>query len=63
MCWLVHHSGRNTCGQLGFGDTTTRNVPELVPALRGKNIIHAAVGRHHTLFVTGMSESTFITFL
>ncbi|KAJ8736838.1 hypothetical protein PYW07_000109 [Mythimna separata] len=44
--------GRNTCGQLGFGDTVTRNVPELVPALKGKNIIHAAVGRHHTLFVT-----------
>ncbi|XP_037299924.1 protein RCC2 homolog isoform X1 [Manduca sexta] len=44
--------GRNTCGQLGFGDTTTRNVPEPVPMLRGKSIIHAAVGRHHTLFVT-----------
>ncbi|KAL0902086.1 hypothetical protein ABMA27_000039 [Loxostege sticticalis] len=44
--------GRNTCGQLGFGDTTTRNVPEAVPALKGHNIIHAAVGRNHTLFVT-----------
>ncbi|XP_022832518.1 protein RCC2 homolog isoform X1 [Spodoptera litura] len=48
----VYTFGRNTCGQLGFGDTVTRNVPEPVPALRGKNIIHAAVGRHHTLFVT-----------
>ncbi|XP_053624419.1 protein RCC2 [Plodia interpunctella] len=44
--------GRNTCGQLGFGDTVTRNVPELVPTLKGLNIIHAAVGRHHSLFVT-----------
>ncbi|XP_012551520.1 protein RCC2 homolog [Bombyx mandarina] len=44
--------GRNACGQLGFGDTVTRSVPELVPELKGKNIIHAAVGRHHTLFVT-----------
>uniref|UniRef100_A0A2A4JMU6 RCC1-like domain-containing protein n=1 Tax=Heliothis virescens TaxID=7102 RepID=A0A2A4JMU6_HELVI len=48
----VYTFGRNTCGQLGFGDTVTRNVPEPVPALKGKNIIHAAVGRHHTLFVT-----------
>ncbi|CAK1554674.1 unnamed protein product [Leptosia nina] len=45
--------GRNTFGQLGFGDTTTRNVPELVPTLEGLNIIHAAVGRNHSLFVTG----------
>lgn len=48
----VYTFGRNTCGQLGFGDTVPRNVPEPVPALKGKNIIHAAVGRHHTLFVT-----------
>ncbi|KAL4717471.1 hypothetical protein ACJJTC_000620 [Scirpophaga incertulas] len=44
--------GRNTCGQLGFGDTKTRDIPEPVSALQGLNIIHAAVGRHHTLFVT-----------
>ncbi|XP_039763322.1 protein RCC2 homolog [Pararge aegeria] len=44
--------GRNTCGQLGFGDTTTRNLPELVPTLEGLNIIHAAAGRNHSLFVT-----------
>ncbi|CAH2228144.1 jg25055, partial [Pararge aegeria aegeria] len=46
--------GRNTCGQLGFGDTTTRNLPELVPTLEGLNIIHAAAGRNHSLFVTGI---------
>ncbi|XP_073956775.1 protein RCC2 [Choristoneura fumiferana] len=44
--------GRNTCGQLGMGDTTTRYVPEPIPTLQGMNVIHAAVGRHHTLFVT-----------
>ncbi|KAG7313221.1 hypothetical protein JYU34_000320 [Plutella xylostella] len=44
--------GRNNAGQLGHGDTTTRNLPELVPALKGMNIIHAACGRNHTLFVT-----------
>ncbi|XP_045541786.1 protein RCC2 homolog [Papilio machaon] len=43
---------RNTCGQLGFGDTVTRNVPELVPRLKGMNVIHAAAGRNHSLFVT-----------
>ncbi|XP_072930881.1 protein RCC2 [Epargyreus clarus] len=48
----VYTFGRNNCGQLGFGDTTTRNVPEIVPALKGQNIIHAATGRNHTLFVT-----------
>ncbi|VVC86344.1 protein RCC2 homolog [Leptidea sinapis] len=44
--------GRNNYGQLGLGDTTTRYVPELVPELTGKNIIHAATGKHHSLFVT-----------
>ncbi|XP_052751385.1 protein RCC2 homolog [Galleria mellonella] len=44
--------GRNACGQLGFGDTTTRDIPEAVPTLKGLNIIHAAVGRNHSLFVT-----------
>ncbi|CAH2103711.1 unnamed protein product [Euphydryas editha] len=48
----VYTFGRNTCGQLGFGDTTTRNVPEAVPTLKGFNIIQAAAGRNHSLFVT-----------
>ncbi|KAJ0183990.1 hypothetical protein K1T71_000413 [Dendrolimus kikuchii] len=45
--------GRNTFGQLGFGDVKRRDFPEPVPELIGKNIIHAATGKHHTLFVTG----------
>lgn len=44
--------GRNNCGQLGFGDNNTRYVPELIPALEGQQIIHAACGRNHTLFAT-----------
>lgn len=51
--------GRNTFGQLGFGDTKRRDFPEPVPELIGKNIIYAATGKHHTLFVTGWLITSF----
>lgn len=44
--------GRNTCGQLGLGMTTCVEVPTVVPALSHLNVISAAVGRHHSLFLT-----------
>lgn len=44
--------GRNTFGQLGTEDTVTKNVPTLVPALENMNVIGAACGRNHTLFLT-----------
>ncbi|XP_018574597.1 protein RCC2 homolog [Anoplophora glabripennis] len=44
--------GRNPFGQLGLDNTVTKNSPELVPALENMNIIGAACGRHHTLFLT-----------
>lgn len=44
--------GRNPYGQLGLDDTETRYGPTLVPGLEDKNIIGAACGRHHTLFLT-----------
>eukprot|EP00803_Ostreobium_quekettii_P006172 evm.model.scf_450.2 EVM.evm.TU.scf_450.2 scf_450:27460-36815(+) len=43
--------GRNEKGQLGHGDTHQRNVPTLVEALRNKNVVTAAGGRHHTVVV------------
>ena len=46
-------SGRNDCGQLGFGDTKRRDLPEAVPLLEGINIVNAAVGKNHTMFLTG----------
>lgn len=46
--------GRNTFGQLGLGDTETRDTPQLVEGLKGYNIIQAATGRNHTLFLTGL---------
>lgn len=43
--------GRNDKGQLGLGDTDTRTAPVIVDKLKGINIIAAACGRSHTLFL------------
>ena len=44
--------GRNDKGQLGLGDTATRVTPVVVEGLRDMNVIAAACGRSHTLFLT-----------
>ncbi|XP_044736012.1 protein RCC2 homolog [Chrysoperla carnea] len=44
--------GRNQMGQLGHNDTKTRDVPTEVAELVEHNIIGAACGRNHTLFLT-----------
>lgn len=44
--------GRNGSGQLGHNDTKTREEPTEVLELAEHNIIGAACGRHHTLFLT-----------
>lgn len=49
--------GRNQYGQLGTGDLVTKDHPTLVTALENENIIGAACGRNHTLFLTGKPQS------
>lgn len=44
--------GRNACGQLGLADTKLCEKPTLIPAFEKFNIIQAAVGRNHSLFLT-----------
>lgn len=44
--------GRNQFGQLGLDNTTTKEIPTAVPALENMNVIAAACGRNHTLFLT-----------
>ncbi|XP_055644647.1 protein RCC2 homolog [Toxorhynchites rutilus septentrionalis] len=44
--------GRNQFGQLGQADLKTLEKPTLVPGLENMNIIQAACGRNHTLFLT-----------
>ncbi|KAI4464569.1 protein rcc2 [Holotrichia oblita] len=44
--------GRNQFGQLGLDNTITKEVPTIVPALANMNVISAASGRNHTLFLT-----------
>lgn len=44
--------GRNDKGQLGLGDTETRFTPVAVDALKEMNIVSAACGRSHTLFLS-----------
>lgn len=44
--------GRNEGGQLGHGHTDRVDVPTVVSALEGLNIVTAACGKQHSLFVT-----------
>lgn len=44
--------GRNTMGQLGQPELKTYEKPTAVPGLEGFDIIDAACGRNHTLFLT-----------
>lgn len=44
--------GRNDKGQLGLGDTETRTLPVIVDGLKGIDVVAAACGRSHTLFLT-----------
>ena len=44
--------GRNDKGQLGLGDLMTRSTPVQVKALDGLNVVTAACGKGHTLFLT-----------
>lgn len=46
--------GRNPSGQLGLADLKLCDKPTLIPGLDNLNIIQAAVGRHHSLFLTDM---------
>lgn len=46
--------GRNQYGQLGQPETRAYEKPVPVPGLEGFNIISAACGRNHTLFLTDL---------
>jgi alpha-tubulin suppressor-like RCC1 family protein len=45
----VYSWGRNNFGQLGIGNTTNQNTPQLVAALANKKIISIAAGDNHSL--------------
>lgn len=63
---MPHLCGRNDHGQLGTGDTEpiddpialsdTTAFPDVPDALRSAPLVHAAVGRSHTLLVTRDGE-------
>ena len=46
--------GRNQFGQLGNADLKVVEIPKVIPDLEHENIIQAACGRNHTLFLTGL---------
>lgn len=48
----VYSWGRNDTGQLGHGDTVRRDIPTLIDSLTDFNIVKAACGKGHTLFLT-----------
>lgn len=43
--------GRNEKGQLGQGDLTQRNIPNIIAKLKGKRILAGSGGKHHTVLV------------
>lgn len=51
---LLYIVGRNDAGQLGHGDTERRDIPTLIESLSDFNIVNAACGKSHTLFLTGL---------
>ena len=48
--------GRNESGQLGLGDQKDRQVPTLVPAISGYEVVEVASGKLHTLFLTSCGK-------
>ncbi|XP_005090313.3 protein RCC2 [Aplysia californica] len=48
--------GRNEKGQLGLGHTDRQDVPQVVDTLDDENIVDAACGRRHTLFLTDQGK-------
>ncbi|GFW22743.1 protein RCC2 homolog [Trichonephila clavipes] len=49
--------GRNDKGQLGHCDNKRRDIPTLVETLKDHNIVSAACGRGHTLFLSAGKET------
>lgn len=52
----VYVWGRNDKGQLGVGDCERRDTPTTPTELEDYNIVTAATGRNHTLFVTDKGD-------
>ena len=50
----VYGWGRNEKGRLGLGDTKDRKCPTLLKDISGYKIVKVAVGKNHTLFLTGL---------
>jgi len=52
----VYAWGRNEKGQLGLNDLKDRKCPTLVEDLDGYRIVHVAVGKNHSLFLTDKGQ-------
>lgn len=49
--------GRNQFGQLGHPKLEVYETPTIIAELENVNVIQAACGRNHSLFLTGIWES------
>ncbi|RKP27547.1 regulator of chromosome condensation 1/beta-lactamase-inhibitor protein II [Syncephalis pseudoplumigaleata] len=45
--------GSNRFGQLGYGDTQDRDVPQIVEALHGIGVVEIACGAFHSAVISG----------
>jgi hypothetical protein len=49
----IYSFGYNNCGQLGLGNTTNQNTPQLISFLKNEKIKNVSCGGYHTIVTTG----------
>jgi alpha-tubulin suppressor-like RCC1 family protein len=54
----VYSFGDNSKGQLGLGNTTNQNIPQLVTSMKNEKIKNVVCGYYYTIITTGNRDFT-----